>query len=97
MIIEVADIAVDPEQHDAFAEAIVRGTTSVIAKAKGFIDFNVLHSIESPGRFLLQVQWQTLENHTVDFRQSETFGEWRAIVGGFFIRPPIVEHFEVIS
>ena len=97
MIIEVADISVEPEQHEAFAKAIVRGVTSVISQAKGFIGFQVIHGIESPGRFLLQVQWQTLENHTIDFRGSEAFGEWRAIVGGFFIRPPIVEHFEVIS
>ncbi len=97
MIIEVADIEVASEQQEEFAKAIVRGVETVISKAEGYLGYQVLHGIESPGRFLLQIKWETLENHTVDFRQSEAFSEWRSIVGPFFLRPPVVEHFSVIS
>ena len=97
MIIEVADIAVAPERQEEFTKAIVRGVETVISKADGYQDYQVLQGIESPGRFLLQIKWKTLENHTVDFRQSEAFSEWRSMVGPFFLRPPIVEHFSVIS
>jgi hypothetical protein len=38
------------------------------------------------------VKWETLENHTVDFRGSENFAEWRALVGPYFASPPEVEH-----
>ena len=45
-----------------------------------------------PARYRLFVTWETLENHTVDFRGSENFTEWRGLVGQFFAAPPEVEH-----
>ena len=97
MILEVVDIRIQPGQQQAFEEAVVRGVTTVIAKAKGFKGYTVRHSIESPERYLLQIQWETLENHTVDFRGSPAFGDWRAIVGPFFASPPVVEHFTAVA
>jgi hypothetical protein len=41
--------------------------------------------------------WDTLENHTVEFRQSPAFQQWRAIVGGYFAAPPAVEHFTLLA
>jgi heme-degrading monooxygenase HmoA len=97
MILEVADIRIQPGQQTAFDEAIVRGVETAIAKAKGFRGYKVNKGIESPERYLLMIFWDTLENHTVDFRQSPAFGEWRAIVGGFFAQPPQVEHFDLLA
>lgn len=94
MIYEVADIRIVPGQREAFEEAIRRGVTTVIANARGFIDYKVKRCIETPERYLLVIRWETLENHTKDFRESAAFGEWRAIVGPFFAGPPMVEHFE---
>lgn len=96
MILEVADIDIQPGRQNEFDKEIVRGVTTVIAKAKGFTGYRIVRGIESPTRYLLQIEWQTLESHTVDFRESEAFGEWRAIVGGFFTRPPMVEHFTLV-
>ena len=96
MILEVVDIRIQPGQQAAFEEAIARGVTTVIAKAKGYKGHTVRHSIETPERYLLQIQWATLENHTKDFRESPAFAEWRAIVGPFFAQPPAVEHFETL-
>ncbi len=97
MIHEIVDLRVDPAQRDTFEETIQRGVTTVIAKAKGFIDYKIKRSIESPGRYLLIIRWETLENHTKDFRESAAFGQWRAIVGPFFAAPPLVEHFEELG
>mgnify|MGYP006179361665 FL=1 len=97
MILEHADIRIDPAKSSAFEEAILRGVTTVIAHAKGFQGFKVNHSIESPERYVLMIYWTTLENHTVDFRQSDAFTQWRAIVGPFFAGPPTVEHFELVA
>jgi hypothetical protein len=49
-------------------------------------------SLEQPARYRLFVRWQALENHTVDFRGSADFQEWRKLVGHCFERPPEVEH-----
>ena len=97
MILELADIRIQPGQQSAFDEAIVRGVDTVISKAKGFRGYKVNKGIETPERYLLMIFWETLENHTVDFRGSVAFGEWRAIVGPFFAQPPQVEHFTLLG
>ncbi len=97
MILEHADIRIHPGQQAAFDEAIKRGVETVISKAKGFEGYSVNKGIESPERYILQIFWSTLENHTVDFRQSPEFANWRAIVGPFFAGPPTVEHFTLVA
>lgn len=97
MILEHADIRIDPSQASAFEEAILRGVNTVIAHAKGFKGFKVNRSIESPGRYLLMIYWDTLEDHTVGLRGSAAFAQWRAIVGPFFAQPPVVEHLELVG
>ena len=97
MILEHADIRIDPAKANAFEEAIERAARTVISNAKGFQGFKVNRSIESPGRYLLTIHWDTLEDHTVGFRESPAFADWRAIVGPFFAAPPVVEHFELVS
>ncbi len=69
MILEVADIRIAPGQQAAFDEAIERGLTTVISQAKGFRGWKVNKGVESPERYLLQIFWDTLEDHTVGFRQ----------------------------
>ena len=97
MILELADIRIQPGQQAAFDEAIQRAISTVASKAKGFQGFKVNKGIENPERYILQIFWDTLENHTVDFRGSPAFTEWRAIVGPFFAAPPVVEHFELLA
>jgi heme-degrading monooxygenase HmoA len=69
----------------------------VISHAKGFKGYKVNKGIESPERYVLQIFWDTLEDHTVGFRQSDAFVQWRSIVGPFFATPPVVEHFELLT
>jgi heme-degrading monooxygenase HmoA len=97
VILEVADIRIRPGEQAAFDEAIQRGLTTVISQAKGFRGWKVNKGIESPERYLLQIFWDTLENHTVDFRGGPLFVRWRAIVGPFFAQPPQVEHFTLLG
>ena len=97
MILEQADITILPGKQAEFDAAIQRGIATAIAPAKGFVDAQVHKGIESPERYLLTIHWQTLENHTVDFRGSPAFQEWRAIVGPFFAKPPVVEHFTLLG
>jgi heme-degrading monooxygenase HmoA len=97
MILEVADFRTDPARQAEFDEAIVRGLTTVIAAAKGFRGYKVNRSLETPGRVLLMIYWDTLEDHTVGFRGGPLFAQWRAIVGPFFAQPPVVEHFTLVA
>ena len=97
MILEHADIRIHPGQQTRFDAAIARGVETVIAKAKGYRGHKVQKGIESPERYLLMIYWDSLENHTVDFRGSAAFADWRAIVGPFFAVPPTVEHFNLLT
>lgn len=97
MILELADIRIQPGTQIEFDAAIQRGVEQVISKSKGFCGYKVNKGIESPERYVLMIFWDTLENHTVDFRESAAFQEWRAIVGPFFAGPPTVEHFTLLA
>jgi heme-degrading monooxygenase HmoA len=97
MILELADFRIVPGRQAEFDEAIVRGIGTVLSKAKGFRGWQVHKGIESPERYLLMIRWDTLEDHTVGFRGSELFTQWRAIVGPFFAQPPQVEHYTLVG
>ena len=97
MILELADIRIHPGRQAAFAEAIQRGVATVIGRAQGFKGYKVNHGIENPERYLLMIFWDTLEDHSVGFRQGPLFPQWRAIVGPFFAQPPVVEHFTLVG
>ena len=97
MILEIADIRIAPGQNAAFEEAIQRAIATVASRAQGFQGAKVNRGIESPERYVLQIFWDTLEDHTVVFRGGPLFPQWRAIVGPFFLNPPQVEHFELVG
>ena len=91
MILEIAQIDVKPGTESEF-EAGVNKAVPIFKRAKGCKSLLVQRSIEKPSRFRLFIQWETVENHTVDFRGSADFQEWRKLVGHCFSTPPNVEH-----
>jgi quinol monooxygenase YgiN len=91
MITEIAQIDVKPGMEAEF-ETGVKNAASVFQRAKGCHGLELQRSIEKPGRYRLFVKWQTVENHTVNFRGSADFQEWRKHVGHCFASPPEVEH-----
>lgn len=97
MILELADIRIQPGKQAQFDAAIRNGVETVISKAKGFRGYKINKCIETPERYVLMIFWETLENHTVDFRESPAFQDWRALVGPFFAAPPAVEHFDLLA
>lgn len=97
MILEIADLRIQPGRNADFEAAAAEGAASVLARAEGYRAHKVMKGVESPDRYVLLIWWETLENHTVDFRGGPLFSQWRALVGPFFAAPPVVEHFAVAS
>jgi heme-degrading monooxygenase HmoA len=97
MILEVADIRIAPGRQAEFERAAHHGIQTVISKSKGFRGYQVRRSIESPERYLLLLEWDSVEDHTVGFRGSAAFAQWRSIVVDFFVQPPVTEHFTAVS
>ncbi len=91
MILEIAQIDVKPGLEAQF-EANVGKAAPLFARAKGCKGMELQRSIEKPSRYRLFVKWETVENHTVDFRGSADFQEWRKLVGHCFASAPEVEH-----
>jgi heme-degrading monooxygenase HmoA len=97
MITEIAQIDVRPGMENAF-EIGVKNAVPLFQRAKGCKGMALQRSHEKPERYRLFVRWDTLENHTIDFRGSADFQEWRKLVGHCFAAPPEVEHVtEVVS
>jgi len=97
MVLEIADIRIHPGQQAAFEAAMARATAEVLPQAQGVLRWQVDHCIENPERYVLQIEWATLEDHTVGFRQGPLFALWRGHIGGFFAQPPLVEHFASVG
>ena len=91
MILERALITVKPGQAEAFKAAFSKARPH-IAGAKGFYKVEMRQGIENPEDFLLLVWWKSLEDHTIGFRESAAFQEWRAILGPLFASQPLVVH-----
>ncbi|SCL71326.1 antibiotic biosynthesis monooxygenase family protein [Micromonospora chersina] len=92
MVLEVALIDVTPGHEDDFAAAYAKARP-ILAGTEGCRSVRMTRGVESPSRFVLLVEWDSVEAHDVNFRQSERFGQWRALIGPHFAGPPLVEHF----
>ena len=91
MILEIAQIDVTSGMEAEF-EAGVTKAAAIFRRAKGCKGMELQRSIEHPSRYRLFVKWETVENHTADFRNSPDFQEWRKLVGHCFAQAPQVEH-----
>ena len=91
MVTEIAQIDVKPGLEAEF-EAGVAKAAPLFKRAKGCRALGLQRSLEKPRRYRLVVQWETLEDHTVAFRGSDDFQEWRRLVSHCFEAPPEVEH-----
>lgn len=95
MILEVAILTVNPGRERQF-EAAFDKAQEIIAGMAGYVSHQLQHCIEQPGRYLLLVNWTTLEDHTVGFRESAQYHEWRAQLHHFYEPFPEVQHYQVV-
>lgn len=92
MILETAILNVRAGQETAFEAAMLKASP-LIAASPGFVGMTIRRCIETPNRYLLLVEWRTLEDHTTGFRQSARYQEWRALLHHFYDPFPTVEHY----
>ena len=93
MILEVAALDVKPGQEQAFEAAFERAQ-NIISTMPGYVSHSLQRCIENPGRYLLQVRWQTLKDHTEGFRGSPQYQEWKRLLHHFYDPFPTVEHYQ---
>lgn len=91
MVLEIAMFDINEGETEAFASAY-RQAREAIRDAPGCRSLRMTQGIESPVRFILLIEWDSVEDHE-RFRDSEAFGQWREPIGPHFAGPPLVEHF----
>ncbi|NDI33883.1 antibiotic biosynthesis monooxygenase family protein [Chengkuizengella sediminis] len=96
MILEAVMLNVISDQTEQF-EMSFKEASNIISKMKGYISHDLHCCIEVDNKYLLLVKWQTLEDHTVGFRESEEYLEWKKILHHYYDPFPVVEHFEKIN
>ncbi|BFU45929.1 antibiotic biosynthesis monooxygenase family protein [Krasilnikovia sp. MM14-A1004] len=96
MVLEVALIDVRPGHEDAFV-ADYRQGHPVLAGTPGCRSVRMTRGIESPSRFVLLVEWDSIAAHEENFRGTDRFTQWRDLIGKHFANPPVVEHYTDVT
>jgi heme-degrading monooxygenase HmoA len=95
VILEVAILDVKPGLATEFETAFKTAST-IIASMPGYSSHELQRCLETTNRYILLVRWQKLEDHTIGFRQSPEYQEWRSLLHNFYDPFPTVEHYEIV-
>lgn len=95
MILEVAILNVKAGQTAEFEQAFAEAQ-AIIATMPGYLSHQLQRCLELPNRYILLVNWNKLEDHTVGFRQSVQYQEWKSRLHHFYDPFPVVEHYECV-
>jgi heme-degrading monooxygenase HmoA len=95
MVLEVAILNVKPDLVVQF-ESAFREASQYIAATPGYISHELQRCVEDENRFILLVQWRSIEDHEAGFRGSDNYQEWRRLLHHFYDPFPTVEHYEPV-
>ncbi|WKA50750.1 antibiotic biosynthesis monooxygenase [Planococcus liqunii] len=96
MVLEAAVLYVKPGMEKEY-EGAFRQASAIISSMNGYLSHELQRCMEVKGKYLLLVEWKRLEDHTVGFRQSPEYLEWKRLLHHFYEPFPVVEHFEKID
>ena len=95
MVLEVAILDVIPGQESDFEQAFDEAQ-KFISVQQGYVEHELKRCIERRSRYILLVGWTTLEDHTVGFRGSAEYQEWKSLLHHFYDPFPTVEHYRAV-
>ena len=95
MILEVAILDIKPGLAQEF-EIAFKTASSIIVSMSGYISHDLQRCIETSNRYILLVRWERLEDHTVGFRQSPEYQQWRSLLHHLYDPFPTVEHYQSV-
>lgn len=95
MVLEQAILYIKPEQSQAFEKAF-KEAQKIICSMQGYLKHDVLKCVEENNKYLLLVEWETLEDHEIGFRKSESYQKWKELLHHFYDPFPIVQHYKSV-
>jgi len=97
MVEEIAFIGVGDGKERDFERAVATASERIFPRSQGFISLSLAQGIEKPSTYALKILWETVEDHTEGFVNSDLFEEWKALVQGILDGAPIVEHWRPVD
>lgn len=95
MILEAVLLQVKPDTEENYEDDF-RHASKIISSMPGYVSHELQRCLEVKGKYLLLVSWETLEDHTVGFRKSSEYQEWKKLLHPYYDPFPVVEHFEQV-
>jgi heme-degrading monooxygenase HmoA len=95
MILEVAILQVIKGEEVNF-ERDFTIASQFIQSISGYKSHSLRKCLEEENKYLLLVDWEKLEDHTVGFRESEQYLEWKKLLHHYYNPFPVVEHYEMV-
>ena len=95
MVLEVAILNVKPKEIESFETTFQKAQT-IISSMKGYVSHDLQKCIEKTNQYILLVNWETLEDHEIGFRQSKEYQEWKKLLHDFYDPFPKVQHYQSI-
>ncbi|MEZ4670140.1 MAG: antibiotic biosynthesis monooxygenase family protein [Anaerolineae bacterium] len=95
MILEIVITQVKEGQEEAF-EVAFKEATKLVVTAKGFIANELQRCIETKGRYVHMIRWESVDDHMVGFRGSPEFQKFREMLAPFYAAPSHMEHYEMV-
>ena len=96
MILEVALLDIIEGQSAEFEKSFEKAQ-SIISSIKGYKSHEMQKCLEKPNRYILLVKWESLEDHTIGFRRSEEYQEWKKLLHHYYDPFPVVEHYQMVQ
>jgi len=93
MILEVAILNIKKGQSEAFEKAFSRAK-NIISSMNGYINHQLKKCVEEKDKYILLVNWETIEDHEIGFRKSEDYQQWKALLHNFYQPFPTVQHYK---
>ncbi len=93
MILEVALLNIKQNQSVDFEKSFQKAQ-KIISSMKGYISHQLKKCIEQDDKYILLVNWETIEDHQIGFRQSNEYQQWKKLLHHFYEPFPIVEHYK---
>ena len=93
MVLEVVILNIKNGLSPDF-EVNFRKAELIISSMDGYISHELKKCIEEEDKYILLINWESIEAHEVGFRESEEYLQWKALLHHFYEFFPLVQHYK---
>ena len=96
MVLEIATLIIKEGQNEKF-ESDFKKAEQYISSIEGHIEHGLQKCMEQENKYVFLVKWESLEAHTIGFRQSDVYQKWKSLLHHYYEPFPTVEHYQIVD